>query len=563
MKPRPWRPYIPAEAAAFFSSRAVPSIIRRLSLGFVLAALSIAQAEEPAAETPAVPAAAAVGSTGAEYFEVHVRPLIVARCQKCHGADKQEMGLRLDRREPFFRGGDDGPVVVPGNPDKSLLIQAVRHSGEVKMPPNETLSDTEIATLTDWVKSGAPWPDDQVLNPAAAGANQAKQHWAFQPVREPSLPEVKKSDWVQSPIDQFILAKLESAGLQPSPAADRRTLIRRASFDLTGLPPTPEETAAFLADESPDAYARLIDRLLDSPHYGERWGRYWLDIARYADTKGYVFTEDRNFPFAYRYRDWVVQSLNEDLPYDQFLIEQVAADLLPRSDDRSLAAMGFLTLGRRFLNNRNDIIDDRIDVIFRGTQGLTVTCARCHDHKFDPIPTADYYSLYGVLDASAEKTVPLAAPSQEYTDGLKRREAELAAEIADRRAAFTKLLRAHTADYLLADIQPEAKSQAAAGKGSKKSGFSPIVLARWKDFLNARRNHHDRIWEPLFTLSAAGSDDEFIAARDKLLGTTDQAPKCRVGASSLQCGDSPRVARQSAEFHRRVSEVLHECTGRN
>ncbi len=204
-------------------------------------------------------------------------------------------------------------------------------------------------------------------------------------------------------MDNFILARLEAKGMRPAPKADKRTLIRRATFDLTGLPPKPGEVAAFIADKSPDAFAKVVDRLLASPQYGERWGRHWLDVARYADTKGYVFEEDRHYPYSYTYRDYVIRAFNEDLPYDQFLIEQIAADLLPLGEDkRPLAALGYLTLGRRFINNIHDIIDDRIDVVCRGTMGLTVACARCHDHKFDPIPTKDYYSLYGVFASSME-----------------------------------------------------------------------------------------------------------------------------------------------------------------
>src|SRR5207244_3881383 len=228
---------------------------------------------------------------------------------------------------------------------------------------------------------------------------------AVQPIAMPPVPKVKDKDWASTAIDNFVLAKLQAAGLKPAPAADRRTLLRRATFDLIGLPPTPEEIGAFVADRSPNAFTKVVDRLLASPHYGERWGRYWLDVARYADTKGYVFTEERRYPFAYTYRDYVIDAFNKDLPYDRFLIEQIAADRLPLGEDkRPLAAMGFLTLGRRFLNNQSDIIDDRIDVVTRGTMALTVACARCHDHKFDPIPTADYYSLYGVFNSSYEPT---------------------------------------------------------------------------------------------------------------------------------------------------------------
>ena len=240
------------------------------------------------------------------------------------------------------------------------------------------------------------------------GVVDAKLHWSFQPVHEPSIPVVKNSGWAQSPIDAFILAKLEAQAIPSAPPADRRTLIRRATFDLIGLPPTPAEVDAFVNDSSPGAFERVVDRLLASPHYGERWGRYWLDLARYADNKGYVGVDkDREFHFGYLYRDWVIRALNDDLPYDQFVVKQIAADRLPHTDNLDLPAMGLLTVGRRFINDRQLIIDDQIDVVCRGTLGLTVTCARCHNHKFDPIPTEDYYSLYGVMDSSDEKEVPL------------------------------------------------------------------------------------------------------------------------------------------------------------
>ena len=236
----------------------------------------------------------------------------------------------------------------------------------------------------------------------------------FQPVRAYAPPVVKEAAWVRTPVDRFILAKLEAHGLHPAPPLDKRALIRRATFDLTGLPPTPAESDAFLQDKSPDAFAHVVDRLLASPHYGECWARHWLDVARYADTKGYVFNEDRTYPNAYTYRDWVINAFNSDLPYDQFVREQIAADRLPgvEKDPRALAALGFLTVGRRFLNQEPDIVNDRIDVTMRGFEGLTVACARCHDHKFDPIPTKDYYSLYGVFAASRETSPPLLPAAQ-------------------------------------------------------------------------------------------------------------------------------------------------------
>ncbi|MEX2112664.1 MAG: PSD1 and planctomycete cytochrome C domain-containing protein, partial [Pirellulales bacterium] len=366
----------------------------------LLVGTGIATAAEPADNMP-VDSAAAI-----ELFEKHVRPLLVDRCLECHAA-KAEGDFRLDSREGMLSGGFSGPAVVPGDAGASLLVKAVRHvDDELKMPPDGKLADDAIAPLADWISRGAPWPSDAVIATGEGAPDAWKSHWAFQPLEAPPQPAVKQADWPQTPLDVFVLAQLEGQGLAPSPPADRRTLIRRASYDLLGLPPTAEEVEAFANDPNPRAFDRVIERLLASPHYGERWARHWLDVARYADTKGYVFTADRNYPNAYRYRDWVVQAFNRDMPYDQFLVEQIAADCLPGDDKSRLAAMGFLTVGRRFLNNQHDIIDDRIDVLTRGTMGLTVTCARCHDHKYDPIPTEDYYSLYGVLASSIEPAEP-------------------------------------------------------------------------------------------------------------------------------------------------------------
>ena len=364
------------------------------------------------------------------FFERHVRPVLVESCFKCHGPEKQKHGLRLDSREAVQKGSDDGPILTPENPDASPLVRALRREGDNPMPPKDKLPPGQADLLVQWVKMGAPYP-------ATPGVAQdklpdASKHWAFQPVRRPAEPTVKDAAWVQSPIDRFVLAKLEAKGMTPSPPADRRTLLRRATFDLTGLPPTAAEIEAFAKDTADGAFARVLDRLLASPRYGERWGRHWLDVARYADTKGYVFEEERRYPYAYTYRDWVIRALNEDLPYDKFLVAQIAADQMPGAESRDLAAMGFLTVGRRFLNNVADIIDDRIDVIARGTMALTVACARCHDHKYDPIPTADYYSLYGVFASSTEpRDLPLlaapeqSAPYQAFQKELEARQAKV------------------------------------------------------------------------------------------------------------------------------------------
>ncbi len=330
--------------------------------------------------------------------------------------------MRLDSKAAAFQGSDDGPVLVPGHPEKSSLIKAIAHTTDPKMPPKGKLPAQAIADLTTWVKLGAVWPDKDNAVAKASADDGWKKHWAYQPIRKPTVPPVKTKVWLQTPVDAFILAKLESKGLIPNPQADRRTLLRRLKFDLLGLPVTAEEVAAFENDASPDAYAKVVDRYLASPHYGERWARHWLDVARYADTKGYVFTDERRYAFAYAYRDYVVKAFNNDLPYDQFLLQQLAADQLVANGAAAAetqAAMGFLTLGRRFLNNTPDIIDDRIDVTSRGLMGLTVACARCHDHKYDPIPTKDYYSLYGVFANSIEpKDLPLIAEPEKTPEYL-------------------------------------------------------------------------------------------------------------------------------------------------
>jgi hypothetical protein len=389
------------------------------------------------------PSAAAI-----EFFEKKVRPVLADHCYSCHGPKKQMAGLRLDTADGFRQGSDGGPVVVPGDPAKSPMVRAVRREGERPMPPKHPLPAAAVVALTEWVKAGAHYPADQ-SGATRVTAHAAKTHWAFRPVQDPPVPKLSTQYSVLStPIDAFILAKLDANGLKPSPPADKRTLIRRAYFDLIGLPPTYEEVETYVADQSADAYEKLIDKLLASPHYGERWGRHWLDLARYSDSKGYVFTEERKYPFAYTYRDYVIRAFNEDKPFNRFLVEQLAADKLPLDEDKSpLAALGFLTLGRRFSNNIHDIIDDRIDVVTRGLMGLTVACARCHDHKYDPVPIADYYSLYGVFASTVEpKDLPLIGAvkrSKEYDEfvaELAKREKALADFRTKRIAAKTTAL---------------------------------------------------------------------------------------------------------------------------
>ena len=414
-------------------------------------------------------AAPAISPAAATFFENKVRPVLVEKCASCHGADKQSGGLRVDSRAALMEGGDAGPSVVPGDPDKSPLIQAIRHQGDNKMPPKgDKLADPVAESLAQWVRLGAPWPTGSVAAVVSA-ADAARSHWSYQPVRDPAPPAVSNPAWVATPVDAFILSKLDAAKLAPSGPADKRTLIRRVTFDLTGLPPTAAEIDTFLGDDSPAAYPKLVDRLLASPRYGERWGRHWLDVARYADTKGYVFNQETRYPYSYTYRDYVIGAFNDDLPYDRFVVEQIAADRLPLvgEDRRPLAAMGFLTVGRRFLNDKNEIIDDRIDVVTRGLLGLSVTCARCHDHKFDPVPTEDYYSLHGVFASSVEPDelplLPTAIAEADQASYQKERQArlDLVAHVrVAKRAGVERELRDHLAAFVAAsfalDFNPQS-----------------------------------------------------------------------------------------------------------
>jgi cytochrome c553 len=367
------------------------------------------------------------------HFESNVRPLLIDRCQKCHEGDEAKSGLRLDSRAAILAGGDSGPAVVPGKPDESLLIEAVRHSGALKMPPKARLTDAEIANLARWVEQGAPWPgaadaaEDRPAAPAgtldADALAERAEHWAFQPIATRAPPDVRDADWPSNPIDRFLLAAMEAADVRPTRPADPHTLIRRLTFDLIGLPPTPVEVWAFVADERPDAYERLVDRLLASPHFGERWGRHWLDLVRYAETAGHEF--DYDIPFAWRYRDYVVRALNADVPYERFVREHLAGDLdpEPRRDpatgaDESILGTGFLMLGEG-THSPVDVreeqvrrIDNQIDVAGKAFLGLTLACARCHDHKFDPITQADYYALAGYLKSTRHQYAVLDPPSE-------------------------------------------------------------------------------------------------------------------------------------------------------
>jgi mono/diheme cytochrome c family protein len=359
---------------------------------------------------PARPARAADPTADAiAFFENQVRPLLVKSCAECHGPTRQRASLRLDSREAVLRGGDSGPAAVPGKPAESLLVQAVGEHGPVHMPPKGKLKNEQIAVLTRWVEMGVPFPAGSSTVAVRGGGvtDSDRNFWSFRPIVRPAVPVLRDPSRALTDVDRFVLAKLESKGIDPAPPADKSTLLRRVTFDLTGLPPTPEEMDSFLRDQSPDAFARVVDRLLASPAYGERWGRHWLDVVRYADTAGE--TADYPAPLAYRYRDWVIDAFNADLPYDEFVREQIAGDLLAATKPREryascVLATGFVAISRRFgfdsENYQHLTIQDTIDTTGQAFLGLTLGCARCHDHKFDPITRADYYALYGIFDST-------------------------------------------------------------------------------------------------------------------------------------------------------------------
>ena len=450
---------------------------------------------------------AGISPADADFFESKVRPVLVDHCQKCHGSTKQMGGLRLDSAAGVQAGADAGPVT-------ERLVPSIRRIGDYPMPPNKPLDPQAVAVLEEWVKRGAGFPEAlAVPKPDAAAPSK---HWAFQPVADPPVPQVGPPD--ASPVDRFLLAKLAAKNISFAPPADRRTLLRRVSYDLIGLPPSAAEADAFAVDPDPMAYTKAVDRLLTSPHYGERWGRYWLDLARYADTKGYVFTEDRAYPYAWTYRDYVINSLNADKPYDRFIAEQLAADRLDlKGDPSALAGLGFLTVGRRFSNNPHDIIDDRIDVVTRGLMGLTVQCARCHDHKFDPVPTADYYALYGVFASTTEpKDLPLLAkPAEskgyaEFEVELKKREKEA----ADFRAALLAKVSAEVktpaaiAKYLLVAQQSLAKPDNLARRQAREEQLRGATFGKWRARLQelAKAKSPPAEWAAWVVLSADKAD---------------------------------------------------------
>ncbi len=492
-----------------------------LKLGLAIFLFLLAQLAGRAAEPP---------DAEADFFEKDVRPLLVEKCGGCHGDGRPKGWLKLTSRAAILQGGDNGPAAVPGKPDESLLVKAVRYQDDLRMPPKGKLTDRQIGILERWVKQGAPWPGAKTP-PAPTDrplilTEKHRQFWAFQPVKAVPPPTVRNAVWPRSPIDRFILAGLEAKGLAPATLADKRTLLRRATFDLIGLPPTPAEIDAFLADDSPQAFARVVDRLLASPHYGERWGRHWLDVVRYADARDLIqLPPESDFREAWRYRDWVVESFNRDLPYPDFVRSQVAGDLLPSPRPGSLNKEGLVATGLLAIADfvpgdvdKNqmiaDYVNDQVDVVGRAFLGLSIACARCHDHKFDPISAEDYYALAGIFFSTriipgpvAGNTplvrVPLLSPSeivqfqaQITADARRRAELEqLLPDAADRayRDHLAKLLTEQAARYLVAACEcrkpPAAGAKPTASDVAKRQGLQESLLVEWIAFLDRIEKH--------------------------------------------------------------------------
>jgi cytochrome c553 len=483
--------------------RSVPALLPLLAL--LLGSSSALRAADAAAE-------------GVEFFEKKVRPVLVQHCYKCHSTQSKKLrgGLRLDSREALLAGGDNGPSLVPGKPDQSRLIEAVSYKNvELQMPPRGKLPDAALADLTAWVQRGAPWPRQKTTTsagPRKAGfdlAQRKSDHWAWRSIRVPGVPAVRNAGWPRDAIDRFILARLEDKGLSPAPAADRRTLLRRLYFDLIGLPPTPEEIDAFLHDTSADAVEKVVDRLLGSAHFGERWGRHWLDLVRYGETRGHEF--DYLIPNAYQYRDYVIRALSADVPYNQFVLEHVAGDLLPKprlhpehGSNESILGTGFWFLGEEvhspvdIRQDQADRFDNKVDVLSKAFLGLTVACARCHDHKFDAISTKDYYALFGFLQSSHYRLARF--DSMEHN---RRIAAELIELRRKGRASIQKALAGslrpgveRMGDYLLAArevIRTEMESSPRRREDIVRARkLDTALLDRWMTYLQtAARDEHD------------------------------------------------------------------------
>ena len=524
------------------SNTAMKSILYQLAvlLACLLAGFSPGQRCRAQEEKPTVFSAQQFA-----FFETKIRPVLIERCSECHSGDEPESRFSVESRAALLAGGEFGPALKPGDPAGSLLISAINHDEFLKMPPKEKLPTEQVVDLTRWVKMGAPWPDSKnVASPATTGTNpdaplftnQQRDYWAFQPPVLSTLPAVTNTTWSRSPIDHMILARIENAGLTPAASTDKRTLLRRATFDLLGLPPTPSEVDTFLNDDSPAAFERVVDRLLASPRYGERWGRHWLDVARYADSNG--LDENLSYANAFRYRDYVIDAFNKDKPYARFIQEQIAGDLLPGSWQgdspvERFIATGFLAIGPKMLAEDDptkmqmDIIDEQVSTIGQAFMGLTLGCCRCHDHKFDPLPTQDYYSLAGIFKSTKtmenHKVVavwyerPLVTPQRaEEIKTLQARIKDAEKQIAtlkeQARQSVTASLRAHVQSYLTAALALERLQTAFQGPQSVVSAKQdkPYVVENGYLALEAELFHRGNT---VITLDGYGQGIGIIGSR--------------------------------------------------
>ncbi|HVW02351.1 MAG TPA: DUF1549 domain-containing protein, partial [Planctomycetaceae bacterium] len=491
---------------------------RTLLIGLLLSVCLCAQRALVAAD-----AESAFEPAALEFFETKVRPTLVARCGQCHG-EKEKGGLRLDSRAAALKGGDTGPAIVPGNLKESLLVDAINYGDLYQMPPKSKLPAEEIAILTKWVEMGAPWSKEAAKGPDKGKvfdlAARKASHWCWQAPKAVAPPAVKDQAWPLSTSDRLVLAKLEEKGLHPAPAADKATLIRRATFDLIGLPPTPEEVAAFLADDSPKAFEKVVDRLLASPHFGERWGRHWLDLVRYAESRGHEF--EPIIPNAYQYRDYVIRAFNADLPYDRLVTEHLAGDLLPEPRmhpearfNESVLGTGFWFLGEEvhspvdIRQDECDRMDNRIDVVGKTFLALTIGCARCHDHKFDAISQKDYYALQGFLISSSYRQARFETQEKE----AEIAQALEASRDAARKELFGLYARAERpvleklADYLLAAREAAAHENPDLPAIAKTHNIDPQLLKAWTAELTTARGSAEHVLHPFAVLTASSSEE--------------------------------------------------------
>ena len=552
-----------------------PVCERMRCLGLMLAMLALGATAAPGAGTAA---------DREDFFELRIRPLLVEKCYSCH-SETASSGLKVNSRQALIEGGTLGPAVVPGKPAESLLIQAVDHThSRLRMPLGEKLPPQQIADLIRWVEMGAPWPQTSVEVPPNSNdrefaiTERDRQYWAFLPVRQPPLPAVSDTGWARTAIDRFILAGLEGAGLKPSPQASRRELIRRLSYNLTGLPPTPAEVDAFLQDQSPQAWSRLVDRLLESPHYGERWGRYWLDVARYAEDDVYGPAGNSRYPNAWRYRDWVIQAFNRDMPYDLFVKAQIAGDLLPREDrDKLLAGTGFLSLGVWYYGAvqapqaRADERFDRIDAISRGFLGLTVGCARCHDHKYDPIAFKDYWAMDGIMASTVYREYPLAPEEtveayREHDKKVKDLEDSIKKFLDEQSVQLSEMLAWKTSRYLLATWKSLQDPDLSRSELARAEAIDPELLDAWFGYLTSDERQHPYLqaWDDLRARGGTLADATRIAEDFQALALAVFAEKKEADEKNhiILESNKPKVDPETAVYLPNgflVEDICHIC----